>query len=234
MNIVITGASRGIGKAIAARFIRAGWDAALSSLHEDRITAAQEELSSLNEKSTILAEAVDMGISEQVEAFAAHVTEAFGTVDVLVNNAGVFVPGSVHEEERGALEKTMAVNLYGAYHLTRALLPQMKARRRGHVFNMCSTAGLRAYPNGGSYSISKFALLGFSRNLREEMKPFGVRVTAISPGPVLTDSWAGFEGPPERMMRPEDIAEVVWSAFHLSPQTVVEDIVLRPVEGDMP
>jgi NAD(P)-dependent dehydrogenase (short-subunit alcohol dehydrogenase family) len=234
MNIVITGASRGIGKAVAARFIRAGWDAALCSLHPERMLAAKEELSGLNGKSTIVAEAVDMGDREQVQAFAVRVTEAFGAVDVLVNNAGIFVPGSVHEEEPGALERTMAVNLYGAYYLTRALLPPMKSRGRGHVFNMCSTAGLKAYPNGGSYSISKFALLGFSRNLREEMKPFGVRVTAVSPGPVLTDSWAGFEGPPERMMRPEDIAEVVWSAFHLSAQTVVEDIVLRPVEGDMP
>jgi short-subunit dehydrogenase len=131
------------------------------------------------------------------------------------------------------LESTMAVNLFGAYHLSRALLPSMMARHRGHVFNICSTASLQAYPQGGSYSITKHALLGFSRNLREEMKPFGVRVTAVCPGPTWTDSWKGFDGPEDRMMPAEDVAQVIWQACQLAPQTVVEDIVMRPQQGDI-
>jgi NAD(P)-dependent dehydrogenase (short-subunit alcohol dehydrogenase family) len=234
MNIIITGASRGIGKAIAARFIREGWDAGLCSLNPERIHQAKEDLAPLNKEGRILADAVDVSHPEAVAAWAQKVKTTFGAVDILVNNAGVFIPGSIHSEQDGVLESTMALNVYGAYHLTRALLPEMKSRGRGHVFNMCSTASLQPYPNGGSYSISKFALLGFSKNLREEMKPFGVRVTAVCPGPTLTDSWDGFEGPPERMMRPEDIAEVIWTAYHLAPQTVMEDIVLRPQAGDMP
>ncbi len=233
MNIVVTGASRGIGRAIAARFVGEGWHAALASRDGDRITAAAAALSALPGAGRVTAHAVDLGQPGEVQAFAARALEALGSVDVLVNNAGIFVPGSIQDEEAGVLEHTMAVNLYGAYHLTRALLPAMKAQGSGHIINMCSTASLRAYPNGGSYSISKFALLGFSRNLREELAPSGIKVTAVCPGPTLTDSWAGFSGPPERMMTPEDIAEMVWTACRLSPQTVVEELVMRPLPGDI-
>jgi short-subunit dehydrogenase len=109
----------------------------------------------------------------------------------------------------------------------------MKAARKGHVFNLCSTASHKAYPNGGSYSITKFALLGFSKNLREEMKPFGVKVTSVSPGPVWTASWEGFEAPADRLMEASDVADMIWAAYNLSPQAVVEDILLRPMLGDI-
>lgn len=233
MNIVITGAGRGIGKAIAAKFISEGFNAAICSLNPESIGKAKDELTALNETVNLFAEAVDMSRKAEVIAFAQKIKEKIGIVDVLINNAGIFIPGSIHEEEDGVLESTMALNLYGAYHLTRALLPEMKARGTGHIFNICSTASLGAYPNGGSYSISKYALLGFSRNLREEMKPLGIKVTAVCPGPTLTDSWIGFDGPPDRMMRAEDVADIIWSAYNLAPQTVVEDIVLRPILGDM-
>jgi len=233
MTIVVTGASRGIGKAIAARFIREGWDAALCGLNQTRIQDTAEEFRQGNPEIRLLAEAVDVGRRAEVAAFAQKILDKFSAVDILVNNAGVFVPGNIHDEEEGMLESTMAVNLFGAYHLSRALLPSMMARRRGHVFNICSTASLQAYPQGGSYSITKHALLGFSRNLREEMKPFGVRVTAVCPGPTWTDSWKGFDGPEDRMMPAEDVAQVIWQACQLAPQTVVEDIVMRPQQGDI-
>lgn len=233
MNIVITGASRGIGKAIAARFVKEGWNAAICSLDETRIQKAAGELRSLNPSVKVFARAVDVREKEALVAFAHKAAETFKQIDVIVNNAGIFIPGSIHEEEEGVLENTMASNLFSAYYLTRALLPGMKAARKGQVFNICSSASLKAYPNGGSYSISKFALLGFSKNLREEMKPFNIKVTAVCPGPTLTDSWAGFEGPPDRMIKPEDIANMIWSASVLSPQTVVEDLVMRPLPGDI-
>lgn len=233
MNIVITGASRGIGKAVAAKFIAEGWNASICSLNAERINKAKEELSASSPTVRLLANAVDMSRKEDVQAFAQKTLEALGEIDVLVNNAGIFTPGSIYNEAADVLEETMAVNLYGAYHLTRALLPAMTARKKGHIFNICSTASLRAYPNGGSYSISKFALLGFSKNLREEMKSFNIKVTAVCPGPTLTDSWADFDGPEDRMMKPDDIAALIWSAYNLAPQTVVEDIILRPIQGDI-
>jgi short-subunit dehydrogenase len=158
--------------------------------------------------------------------------------DILVNNAGSFVPGSIYNEPDGNLEKMIATNLYSAYHLTRKLLPSMMkephAHRTGrHIFNICSIASLHAYPNGGAYSVSKYALMGFSKNLREELKPSGIKVTAVYPGAVMTDSWGEFDNSSGRIMEATDIAAIVLAASKLSPQAVVEDIVLRPVSGDL-
>lgn len=233
MNIIITGGSRGIGKAIAEKFVSNGWNAAICSLNDERIQKAKQDLREINPGSKVFAEAVNVNNKAKVLAFAEKAKQVLGEIDILVNNAGIFVPGSIHEEGNGVMEETMAVNFYSAYHLTRAVLPEMIAREQGHIFNICSTASLRAYPNGGSYSISKFALLGFSKNLREEMKAFGIKVTAVCPGPTLTDSWAGFDGPPERMMKPRDVAEAIWNTCSLAPQTVVEEIILRPMLGDI-
>ena len=116
---------------------------------------------------------------------------------------------------------------------TRLLLPGMMARKTGHIFNMCSVASLKAYSNGGAYSISKFALAGFSANLREEMKAFGIKVTTVYPGAAYTDSWAGSGVDPQRIMEAGDVADMVLAASRLSPQATVEEILLRPQLGDL-
>ena len=143
------------------------------------------------------------------------------------------MPGGVCDEPEGTLEKMIAVNLYSAYHLTRAFLPKMIAAKRGHIFNMCSIASLNAYKNGGSYSISKFALMGFSKNLREELKAHHIKVTAVYPGAVMTDSWSGFDNSDNRIMVADDVAKMILASSKLSPQAVVEDIILRPQLGDL-
>ena len=232
MNAVITGASKGIGKAIAEKLALEGFNVAICARHADTLALAKAGIQQKNPAATVLAEVVDMGEKSQVMTFAEKIKSTFSGVDILVKNAGMFVPGAIYQEEEGLLEKLMAVNVYSAYHLTRALLPVMIPHRKGHIFNMCSTASYKAYPNGGSYSITKYALLGFSKNLREELQPHNIRVTAVSPGPTLTASWEGFEAPPNRMMPPEDIASVIWSAWSLAPQTVIEEILLRPMLGD--
>jgi short-subunit dehydrogenase len=152
---------------------------------------------------------------------------------VLINNAGQFIPGSVHDEPEGVLERLMAVNLYSAYHLTRKLLPSMMKRKKGHIFNICSVASLRAYPDGGAYSITKYAMAGFSTNLREEMKTHHIKVTTVYPGAAFTDSWAGSGVDPDRIMTAADVAEMVYTASRLSPQATVEEILLRPQAGDL-
>lgn len=234
MFAIITGASKGIGKAVAEKLAAEGFDVAICARNVQALEETAAAIRQQSPRAKVLALPVDMGDKQAVLAFASAIREAFGEApDILVNNAGIFVPGAVHEEEDGHLEKMMAVNLYSAYHLTRAFIPAMKAAKKGHVFNLCSTASHKAYPNGGSYSITKFALLGFSKNLREEMKPHGVKVTSISPGPVLTASWEGFDGPADRLMEPSDVASMLWAAYHLSPQAVIEDIVMRPQLGDL-
>jgi len=127
----------------------------------------------------------------------------------------------------------LQVNLGSAYHLTRTLLPSMLQRGTGHIFNICSIASLQPYPNGGSYSISKYALHGFTQNLREELKPTGIKVTGVYPGAVLTDSWGNFDNSSGRIMETDDVAKMVLQATQLSPQACVEQIVLRPRLGDL-
>ncbi|PZP51940.1 MAG: short-chain dehydrogenase [Pseudopedobacter saltans] len=234
MQIVITGASKGIGLAIAERFLddREGHTLILCARNEEVLKTKSLELQARFPRTTIHAFGVDMSKKEEIFQFAEAINN-IGVTDILINNAGQFVPGSCYEEPEGQLEKMITANLYSAYQLTRALLPAMLQQGRGHIFNMCSIASLHAYSNGGSYSISKFALAGFTQNLREELKPKGIKVTGVYPGATLTGSWEGVDIAPERIMEAKDIAAMVYTAAHLSPQAVVEDIVLRPQLGDL-
>jgi NADP-dependent 3-hydroxy acid dehydrogenase YdfG len=171
-------------------------------------------------------------MKEQVKEFGAWCLELC-VPDIIINNAGDFEPGSIYNERDGLLEDQMAINLYSAYHLTRALLPGMMKRKSGHIFNMCSIAALKAYPNGGSYSISKYAMHGFSKNLREELKPFTIKVTTVFPGAVLTDSWGDFDNTDARIMVADDIAKMIYTASQLSSGACVEEIIIRPQLGDL-
>ena len=232
MNVVITGASKGIGKAIAEIFAGYGHHLFICSRGEVALYKTMEELMTKYPAAIIKAKPFDLSRREEAKAFGAWCLE-YGVPDVLVNNAGLFEPGSVHNEPEGTLERQLAINLQSAYHVTRAVLPWMMEKRSGHIFNMCSIASLDAYANGGAYSISKFALYGFSKNLREEMKPYNIKVTAVHPGAVMTDSWGDFDNSQQRIMEAADIAKLVYAASQLSPAACVEDIVVRPQLGDL-
>jgi short-subunit dehydrogenase len=231
-NIIVTGASKGIGKAIAAAFAVDGANLFLCSRNETALSDTAAELRSAYPKSTVKTRSADLSIKEEATAFGKWCLE-YGTPDILVNNAGSFLPGSVYNEEDGLLEKMIDTNLYSAYHVTRTVISKMIAAKKGHVFNICSIASLHAYSNGGSYSISKFALMGFSKNLREELKEHHIKVTAVYPGAVLTDSWGDYDNSGKRIMEAKDVADMVVAASKLTPQAVIEDIILRPQLGDL-
>lgn len=230
---IITGATQGIGKAIAERLLQEGFSVAICARSSRDLTKLQQQWAEQFPAATILAVPADFSKPEDVTAFAQQVLHTFPRIDILVNNAGVFQPGALATEPEGQLETMMQVNLYSAYHLTRALLPAMKQQAGGHIFNMCSVASLKAYPNGGAYSITKYALLGFSENLREELKSDHIKVTAICPGATWSRSWSGSGVSPERIMEATDVANMVWAAAQLSARADVETIVLRPLAGDL-
>jgi len=237
MNVIITGASKGIGKAIAAAFAAEGANLFLCARNEVVLYNTIAELQLKYPNSSIKAMPADLSDKAITQQFGNWCLE-HGAPDILVNNAGEFIGGGILDEADGNLEKMIAVNLYSAYHLTRTVLPKMIAEKPSdgtnrHIFNICSIASLHAYANGGGYSISKFALLGFSKNLREELKPHHIKVTAVSPGAVMTDSWGNFDNSDKRIMESEDVARMILAASKLSPQAVVEDIVMRPVQGDL-
>ena len=232
MNVLVTGASRGIGKAIAGIFAANGHDLFLSSRNEVALYKAMEELQTNYPSVLIKAKAFDLTDKEQAKDLGNWCLK-YTIPDIVVNNAGLFEPGSVHNEPEGLLENQLAINVSSAYHLTRTLLPKMMKRKSGHIFNLCSIASLHAYKNGGAYSISKFAMYGFSKNLREEMKPYNIKVTSLHPGAVLTDSWSGYDNSSKRIMEAEDVAKMIYACTQLSAGACVEDIVMRPQLGDL-
>ncbi len=227
--VAITGGSRGIGRAIAEKFFREGYEVAVCARGVGTLEALRVEL---NAEGVHIFPA-DLSRKEDAEAFGDFVLSLNRPLAALVNNAGVFLPGSLLEENEENLPIQLNTNLLSAYYLTRKLIARLKELESAHIFNMCSIASLSAYPHSGSYAVSKFALLGFSKSLREELKPTGVKVTAVMPGATLTDSWAGTDLPALRFIRPEDVAEAVWSAFSLSPSAVMEEIIIRPQQGDL-
>ena len=232
MTIVITGGSKGIGFSIAEKFAEEGHGIILCARNENELRSASEELSGHFgiEANYFVA---DLALKTGSDSFNAWLKSNKYQVDILVNNCGTFIPGSIYNEEEGSLEKMMGINLYSAYNLSRLVLPQMIERKAGHIFNICSIASFTAYPNGGSYSISKFAMAGFSKNLREEMKPFNVKVTTVYPGAVFTRSWEGSGVDPKRIMEASDISTMILACSKLSPQACVEELVVRPQLGDL-
>jgi short-subunit dehydrogenase len=230
--MVVTGGTKGIGRAIAERFAAAGFDVATCARHEADLALFQTTIQHTYSVKAHVFQA-DMSKVKEIQAFTSFIRQLTHPVDVLVNNAGYFVPGSVMEEPEGTLESMIQSNLYSAYYTTRGLAAGMKQKKQGHIFNMCSIASIKAYPNGGSYAISKFALLGFSKVLREELQNDGIRVTAVLPGATKTASWEGTDLPDSRFMKPEDVAEIIFGAWSLSPRSVVEEILIRPQLGDI-
>ncbi len=233
MTAVITGATKGLGRAIAEIFAENGFDLCVCARTEADLEEMKAAWLERFPQVQLYTFPTDVSKKWEVLEFARFVRSTWAKVDVVVNNAGIFLPGAVSDEREGTLETLLETNLYSAYHLTRALLPVMLPHRSGHIFNMCSIASVVAYPNGGSYSISKFALHGFSKALREEMKPHGIKVTALLPGATWSDSWRGVDFPEDRLMQATDIAKMVWAAYTLSASAVVEDLVVRPQLGDL-
>lgn len=231
MIAIITGGSKGIGLAIARLFISKGYTVLTCARKEQHLKKAAESIN-MSFPNSYLYKVADLSIEKEVSAFTNWCLE-IGAPDVLVNNAGYFIAGSCIKDAPGVLEKMMAANLYSAYHVTRAVAPAMIEKKSGHIFNMCSIASLNAYEAGGSYGISKFALKGFTENLRLELKDFGIKVSGIYPGAVMTDSWSGFDNSQNRIMVADDIAKMVFASTLLSPQACVEDIVIRPQLGDL-
>ena len=235
MNIVITGASKGLGKSIAEAFAadNQGHNLFLCARNEKELEQSGKQLKERFPQNNIYTKTCDVADKPALQEFVQWISGFTKHVDILVNNAGIYLPGSAFGEDDGMLEKMMTVNTYSAYHLTRLILPGMINTKSGHIFNICSIASLQAYPNGGAYSISKFAMYGFSKNLREEMKPHGIKVTHVLPGAAFTDSWSGSGIDPKRIMEAADVAKMIYAAAQLSPQACVEEIILRPQLGDL-
>lgn len=233
-HCIITGATKGIGRAIADTLISNGFDLAICARTATDLANQKEQYTQAYPERKVYTQVVDAANKSEIIDFANNALAFFNnTLHILINNAGLYLPGNALDEADGQLEFVLNTNLMSAYHLTRTVAAAMQHGGNSHIFNMCSIASLQAYPGGGSYSISKYALLGFNDNLRNELKDKGVKVTAICPGAVWSNSWEGSGVDKERIMEAQDIADSIWSAYQLSPRAVVERIILRPQLGDL-
>lgn len=226
-KIFISGASRGIGLAIARIFYAAGFQTIICSRSEEKLAQAKTEMPDLH---TFVC---DVSNKEEVKNVAQILNERFGALDILVNNAGIFSMENISEGSEETLEKLMQTNFYSAFYLTKGILPLMMVQKKGTIFNICSIASIQPNKYISLYSISKFAMLGFAKNLREETKEHNIRVINLLPSSTKTDSWEGTEIPESRFISAEDLAKVVFDAYYLSERTVLEEIVIRPMLGDI-
>lgn len=230
---VISGATKGLGRAIAEIFAENGFDLCVCARTEKDLADMKMHWTERFPEQKLHVFVADLSEKTEVLAFGEYVRSIWPQLDVLINNAGLYLIGTVLDEPDDHLERLLNTNLYSAYHLSRSLLPMMLPQRKGYVFNLCSIASFLAYPNAGSYSISKFALLGLTKVLREELKTQGIRVTAVMPGVFWSDAWQGATLPIERLMQASDVAKAIWGCYVLSDTAVVEELLIRPQLGDL-
>jgi len=229
---LVTGGSRGIGYAIAREMAAKGSNLLLISKNDNGLQAAAAKIR--NEFSRdVITRTCDLAEEREIDALAAHCIEQNLIPDVLVLNAGLFLEGSLAGSRPEDYRKTLQVNLDAVYYLVRHLAPHMASKSKPRIVLIASTAAYEAYPVGALYGVAKWALRGYAVNLRKELMPDGIGVTLVSPGGTLTDLWAGEELPPSRLLEPRDIGLLVAMLVDLSAQAVVEEIIVRPMLGDM-
>ena len=228
MKAVITGATKGIGRAIAIKLWENGYDLVLAARNQKELESFRDELFITGR--TVLIYAVDFSVKENVYAFLDKVETEAGFIDVLVNNVGAFLPGSMLDEEDDAFEKQQHLNVNAGYYTSKFLGKKMRSAGRGHIFNICSVASKAPVKNGGSYSVTKAAMLSLNHVLRQELAPHNVKVTAFLPGSTKTSSWEGTTIPDEKFVQPEDIAETLFTILNLSKGVNVDEVLITPLD----
>jgi 3-oxoacyl-[acyl-carrier protein] reductase len=221
---LVTGAGKGIGKAIAMALANEGVHVGLLARTEKDIQAVADQIKALGVKASFAT--ADVSNRVEVEAAVAQVQQELGPVDILINNAGTGTFGKFLELEPEVWENQIRVNLFGVYYATRAVLPQMIERKTGDIINISSTAGKSGSPVTSAYSASKFAVFGLSESLMQEVRKHNIRVTALAPSTVVTDlaqSANLITGDPERVMHPEDFAELIIAQLKLNRRIFVKE-----------
>lgn len=211
---VITGSSRGIGLAVAEKFAMQGFDIVIHGRNQEKLNAVANDIHG-RFLVKVTGFAADLSNKTECISFVRDVIASHSSIDVLVNNAGVFLPGTLMEETDDQMEMQMSTNFFSSYFTTKGLWPVLKKNERSHVINMCSIASITAYDAGGGYAVTKHALHGFTKSLRKEGIPVGIRVTSVMPGATYTDSWASVDLPKSRFMTVSDVASTVWNAWEI-------------------
>lgn len=231
--IVVTGASQGIGEAVARIFATELQGAKLALVARNEKNLATVARACRQAGADVEAFTCDVTDESSVALMGAAVVQRFGEVDLLINNAGKFFGASFLETKVEDFDAQIAANLRSVFLVSKVFVPGMAKRGHGDIFNMSSIAGQEAYPNGTAYCAAKYGVTGLSAVMRAELKDKGVRVCCIHPGATWTPSWSASGMRPERLMPATDIARAILSIYRLDRRTVVEEIILRPQLGDL-
>ena len=228
---VVTGAGRGIGRAVAVAFAREGARVVLAARSTRELASVQREIEGTG--GAALAVPTDVRQEPAIAALVSRVLADSGRIDCLVTAAGLAAFGPVADVKTEDWDQLMAVNLRGAFLACRAVLPTMTAQKRGTIINIGSIVTSRTLPGSAAYTATKYALLGFSRVLAEEMRAHGVRVGVLSAGATDTPLWDAVPAPPDRalMLRAEQIAEAALLMATLPPGATLEEMTLLPQGG---
>jgi NAD(P)-dependent dehydrogenase (short-subunit alcohol dehydrogenase family) len=223
---VVTGGTKGIGRAIAEALLREGVAVCISARNEGEI---EKTVSELGEIGSVTGAVCDVRDYEEVRALIAHTVEELGGIDVLVNNAGIGIFGLVEETSPEDFRAVLETNLFGVYYCCHEAIPLMKQRGGGYIINISSLAGANPHPRMAAYNASKFALNGFSEALMQEVRHDGIKVSYIMPGSVNT-SFGGDtpDGSKNWQLRPEDIARVVVDLLHHDERSLPSRVEIRP------
>jgi short-subunit dehydrogenase len=232
-NALITAATKGMGRAIAIAFAKENANLAICARTENDLSAFKAELLAINPNIKVVTAAIDVSVKDQLLQFAQNAETELGGISTIVNNAGIYVPNPILEDADDTLDISLGINLQPAYLLYRYFGKKMIAAGGGHIFNICSVAALTPVVSAGSYSVTKFALLGLTKVMRLEMQAHGVKVTAIIPGSTLTNSWDGVAVEKDTMVLPEDIASAIINIYKMSPGANVDEIVIKPAGGQI-
>ncbi|CAH8768777.1 3-ketoacyl-ACP reductase [Paenibacillus dendritiformis] len=218
---LITGAGKGIGKALAVALAKEGTHLGLIARTQSDLEALKAELAGQYDVKVAIT-AADVGVQAEVERAVASIQEQLGAIHIVINNAGIASFGKLVDMPVQEWERIIQVNLMGTYYVTRAVLPGLIAQNEGSIINISSTAGERGFATGSAYNASKFAVMGLTEALMQEVRKHNIRVTALTPSTVNTELAvnAGLNiGDEDRMMQPEDVAELALAALKL-PQRV--------------
>lgn len=230
-NVIITGATKGIGRAVAERFAPRSAQLALVARDPAGLEAAKSKLKAAAPACTIFVYPCDLSEKSQAKRLVEQLSAQSNNWQLLVNNAGLYLPGELLSEPDEALEQMMRVNLFAPYYLSKGIAPLLSGK--SHIFNLASVASRRVYPGKSSYSVTKFAMQALNDALRMELKERGVRVTAVLPGPTWSATWEGAELPEGRLLQAAEVAEAVWNTYALPANAVVEELVIQPQLGDL-
>jgi len=221
---LVTGAGKGIGKAVAIALAHEGVHVGLLARSAGQLADVADELQALGVKTSVAT--ADVADEAAVNAAVAHITGELGPLDILINNAGIGTFAKFLDMPPADWEHIIRVNLLGVYYVTRAALPAMIERQAGDIINISSTSGLRAAAGSSAYSASKFAVMGLSEALMQEVRKHNIRVSALTPSTVATELAINnnlTDGNPEKVMQPEDIAEFIISQLKLNRRIFVKE-----------